>query len=99
MRALVRPNGYFRTLDPSTLSWVEGETRSCVHCGFMWIYDPGAHFKRTLGLEVSEPTARGTCLKCHGLVCARVECLQNGCKSVEQQLEELERSSNLLLVT
>lgn len=92
MKQIDRPNGYFQTWDPVSGRKIEGETRQCVHCGFMWIYNPGESFKRQLTGE-AEPVMRGKCFKCFGLVCARPECLKNGCVPLIKQIEELENAA------
>lgn len=90
---LERPNGYFQYFGPGYD--IQGETKSCVHCGFTWIYDPGASFRRKLGYII-QPKTRGTCLKCYGLVCARPQCLKKGCLPLMKQIEELEKTPLLL---
>jgi hypothetical protein len=85
---LDRANGYFQTFNEKGVR-IEGETRQCVHCSFMWIYNPGESFSKKLTGEW-KPVTRGKCLQCYGLVCARPECMKNGCKSYLQQIEELE---------
>lgn len=72
-----KPNGYFVTQDQNG-NLVEGETRQCVHCQFIWQYEPGSGH------------TRGFCLKCNGLTCARPECLKIGCNgSYEKEWELL----------
>lgn len=56
-----KPSGYFETSD----GWgvrVQGETRQCTHCQYIWTYQPGSG------------KTRGLCLSCNGLVCGRPEC-------------------------
>jgi hypothetical protein len=36
-----KPSGYFQTFDGRGLK-VEGETRQCGHCQFIWEYKPGS---------------------------------------------------------
>jgi Pyruvate/2-oxoacid:ferredoxin oxidoreductase delta subunit len=92
---LERSNGYFQTWDPVTGRKIEGETRQCVHCSFMWIYNPKNSFdKKIAGIQ---PSTRGICKKCFGLVCARPECMKNGCVSMLRQIEELENKNRILL--
>lgn len=55
-----KPSGYFETSRDGVR--IEGETRQCVHCQYMWTYVPGSG------------ATRGFCLKCNGLVCGRPEC-------------------------
>ena len=57
-----KPNGHFFTFNQHG-NRVEGETRQCCHCQFMWTYAPGSG------------TQRGWCLNCGGFICARPECL------------------------
>lgn len=97
MKKLERPNGYFQTWDPSSGRKIEGETRQCVHCAYMWIYNPMESFSRKLA---GKSITRGKCLKCFGLVCARPECMKQGCKPQAKQIEELEnahRKGHILL--
>lgn len=86
---LERANGYFETWDPVSGRRVQGETRSCVHCGFMWIYNPRESFDKKLTGEY-KPVTRGTCMHCYGLVCARPVCLKNGCVPLAKQLDLME---------
>lgn len=90
MKRLDKASGYFQTVDPTTGALIEGETRSCVHCGFMWIYDPTNEFKRKIGLTSIKPVLRGTCLNCRGLVCARDDCLKAGCVPLAKRIEDME---------
>ena len=59
-----KPSGYFSTFDERGLR-VEGETRQCAHCQFMWQYAPGSG--RRYGL----------CMCCKGIICGRAECLKD----------------------
>lgn len=93
MAGIDRPSGYFSYFDPISGKRQEGETRSCVHCGATWIYDPMASFKRKLGLTSKKPVTRGTCMKCNGLVCASPECLKAGCVNKLLKIEEIEASA------
>lgn len=97
MPATERASGYFQYFDPVTGICQEGETRTCVHCGFTWIYDPKLQIRRKLGLWTPQPKIRGTCLKCSGLVCARDECLKRDCVPVMKQIDEMEKKSALIL--
>ena len=54
------------------------ETLQCVHCGMHWDRIPGS------GIQ------RGFCLKCHGVLCGKPQCMSE-CKPFEQWLEEVER--------
>ena len=56
-----RPNGYYTTSGGDGIK-IEGETRQCVHCQFIWQHKPGS--KRRYGV----------CRHCDGLICARQEC-------------------------
>lgn len=96
MKALERPSGYFQYFDPIN-GQVQGETRQCVHCGYTWVYDPGLSMRRKLGLTTKQPTIRGTCLKCYGLVCARSECQKRGCIPIEKQIDNIEQQSKILV--
>lgn len=99
MKLIDRESGYFSTWDPLSGRKVEGETRSCVHCGFMWIYNPRESFDKKLTGEY-KPITRGKCLQCLGLVCARPECMRNGCVPLMKQIEDMEqhaRKSGLIL--
>lgn len=60
-----KPNGYLVTAD-AVGRRIERETRMCVHCQFIWEYDPFA--------EASARTIRGFCLRCFGFTCERPEC-------------------------
>ena len=64
-----KPSGYFSTFDGEGRR-IEGETRQCVHCQFVWEYKPGSGIKR------------GWCTRCNGLICARPECLEAQKKKV-----------------
>jgi hypothetical protein len=55
------PSGYFQTFDGRGVK-VEGETRQCGHCQFIWEYKPGSG--RRYGL----------CTSCNCLTCGREEC-------------------------
>ena len=57
-----KPSGYFSTSDKDGIK-IEGETRQCAHCQFLWDYVPGSGVRR------------GLCTSCNGLICARQECL------------------------
>lgn len=96
MKRLERPSGYFEFFGPQ--GKLQGETRSCVHCGFTWIYDPKAQFERQLGLRSDAPTTRGTCMKCYGLVCTRPECMAQGCRPLMARIEDMERSSGSIFL-
>lgn len=89
MKMIDRPNGYFSTWDPLTGRKLEGETRSCIHCGYMWIYSPQS-FSSMIVDGSDGRQMRGKCLKCFGLVCARPECLKNGCIPLAKQIEDME---------
>lgn len=91
MKRLDRASGYFRYFDPISGRVVEGETRQCVHCGFTWIKSPESF----TGIQASAPTqkqTRGTCLNCHGLICARPTCLRQGCRHFLAKLDDYELS-------
>lgn len=90
-----KPSGYFSYFDPLTGTRQDGETRQCVHCGATWIYDPKASLNRKLGLTSAKPKIRGTCMKCHGLVCALPECLKRGCVPMLKQIEDIETEAAL----
>lgn len=56
-----KPNGYFTTGS----DWgrqIQGETRQCVHCQFVWRYNPGSG------------DVRGYCTRHDGFVCNREQC-------------------------
>lgn len=91
MKSLERPSGYFQTWDPKTGKRIEGETRQCVHCGFMWVYNPKESFDKKLTGEY-KPIIRGKCFRCFGLVCARDECLKKGCIPQMKQIEDIEKA-------
>lgn len=97
MKLLDRESGYFQTIDPLTGRRIEGETRTCVHCGYMWIYNPRESFDKKLTGEY-KPVIRGKCLRCYGLVCARDECMKKGCMPMLAQIEEMERSDKELIL-
>lgn len=97
MRALERENGYFQTWDPVSGRRIEGETRSCVHCGFMWIYNPRDSFDKKLTGEY-KPVTRGKCLRCYGLVCAQPHCMKNGCIPLARQIEMMETPKRGILI-
>lgn len=56
-----KPNGNFRTYSDLGQK-IEGETRQCVHCQFMWNYQPGSG------------NIRGFCTRHNGFVCNRAQC-------------------------
>ncbi len=56
-----KPSGYFQTHDGRGIK-VEGESRQCGHCQFIWEYKPGSG--RRYGL----------CTSCKCMTCARDEC-------------------------
>lgn len=68
-----KPNGHFRTFD-ATGRAVEGETRQCVHCQKIWIYQPGSG------------THRGWCLNCGGFICAEAHCFAQQQRWIEEFL-------------
>jgi hypothetical protein len=80
-----KPSGYFVTSDGEGRK-IEGETRQCIHCQFVWEYGPNTpkeHLK-----------TRGYCFKHHGFICCRTECLQlyglaPTCDSFEEQQKRL----------
>lgn len=90
MKSLERPSGYFQTWDPVSGRKLEGETRACVHCRFMWIYNPKESFDRKLA---GNPIIRGKCLQCHGQVCAQPDCLAKGCVPYMKDIEEQEAAA------
>lgn len=92
MKHLERANGYFGTSDPLTGRRIEGETRSCVHCGFMWIYNPRESFDKKMTGEY-KPTTRGKCLSCYGLVCAQPHCMKLGCVPLMKQIDIMENAN------
>lgn len=55
-----KPAAYFVTGDG--IIKTEGEQHQCVHCQFLWTYQPGSG------------TRRGYCLRCDGWLCGRPEC-------------------------
>lgn len=57
-----KPAGYFVKGTSADGHTVSGESRQCVHCTYVWEYQPGSGHKR------------GFCLNCHGLLCLRPEC-------------------------
>lgn len=57
-----KPAAYFST--GNGVVNVEGEQRQCVHCQFLWTYQPGSG------------TRRGYCLHCDGFLCGREVCQQ-----------------------
>jgi|SRR5581483_5317728 len=59
-----KPSGYFETKDRDGRR-VEGETRQCGHCQFIWQYKPGSGRRS------------GLCMACNALICARPECLRD----------------------
>lgn len=65
-----RPNGFYVTSNGSGMR-IEGETRQCVHCQFIWQYKMGSGRRY------------GVCPHCDGLVCARAECLADQKKKLE----------------
>lgn len=56
-----KPNGYYVTATGEGHK-IEGESRQCVHCQFIWEYHPGSGDRR------------GYCLKCDGFLCGRQQC-------------------------
>ncbi len=97
-----RPNGYFVTWDPISGRKVEGETRQCSHCGFMWVYDPFVAMARKLGMVEGKPVVRGKCFNCFGLVCGQPACLKMGCVPQMKQIEDAEneaRNQGRILIT
>lgn len=56
-----KPNGHFRTYSDLGHK-IEGETRQCIHCQFVWNYQPGSGI------------VRGFCTRHNGFVCNRVQC-------------------------
>ncbi len=94
MKRFDRPNGYFQTWDPHTGRKIEGETRSCVHCSFTWVYNPKESFDKKLTGEY-KPVTRGKCLRCFGLVCARPGCLAKGCEPIMKQIEMIENKNRV----
>ena len=59
-----KPGGYFASADVNG-HLIEGETRQCCHCQFVWEYKPGSG------------TKRGWCLKHNGFLCGREECFRD----------------------
>lgn len=55
----------------------------CVHCGYLWVWEPGSGKRR------------GWCLKCGGFVCGHKACVQTGCVHRNQQLENMEQGRPL----
>lgn len=94
MRKLDRPSGYFQTWDDSGRK-IEGETRTCAHCAFMWIYNPRESFDKRITGEY-KPTIRGECMSCYGMVCARPQCMKMGCIPQAKQIALMEKQSLLL---
>jgi hypothetical protein len=90
-KRLERPNGYFQTFDEHGRK-IEGETRQCAHCGFMWMYNPLESFKKKLTGEY-KPVIRGKCLKCYGLTCEQPQCKRLGCVPQMKRIELMERAA------
>lgn len=70
-----KPGGYFVTGDGEGHR-VEGESRQCVHCQFIWEYRPGSG------------SVRGYCLNCDGFLCARSECFLDQKRMLELYLQQ-----------
>ena len=85
-----RPSGYIQSFDPKTFRRLEGETRQCIHCAFTWIYNPRDSFGGLVPTD-QKRTIRGKCIKCHGLVCAREECMKIPCSHYLKKIEAEER--------
>lgn len=61
-----KESGYFVTTDGDGHK-IEGETRQCIHCQYIWEYGP-----RTSKQELA---TRGYCLKCQGFICCQTDCI------------------------
>lgn len=78
-----KPNGYTVTTDADGRR-IEGETRMCIHCQFMWEYAPGSG------------TVRGFCTNCNGFVCARPECIAEQKRLVDDYLARTGRTRSCM---
>jgi hypothetical protein len=67
-----KPNGYLVTTVQGVR--LEQETRQCVHCQYMWVYNPGSG------------DTRGFCLNCGGFICGRPQCAAQQKYFIEQHL-------------
>lgn len=74
-----KPGGYFVTADGEGHK-IEGETRQCVHCQYVWEYHPGSG------------TERGYCLSCNGFLCARAQCILDQKRLCALMLEQYGRT-------
>jgi hypothetical protein len=52
---------------------------SCVHCGYVWIWETGSGRRR------------GFCMSCNGLVCGHKACVANGCVHRMRGIENMEQ--------
>lgn len=76
-----RPSGEYTIINEYG-ERAQGETLSCVHCGRMWIVQPGSGRQR------------GYCLKCGGPTCGAKDCTDR-CLPFERQLEIIEQRHRL----
>lgn len=97
-------SGHFETWDPTSGRKIEGETRSCVHCGRTWIpkqrlFDIGSNvntastFSKT-SIEMEQGAVRGYCTTCNGHVCGTPACIKAGCVPMLKKVELIEKISN-----
>lgn len=56
----------------------------CIHCGYMWEYQPGSG------------RIRGFCMKCNGFLCGRRHCRENvPCRHWLHGLDAVERGQSI----
>jgi hypothetical protein len=81
-----RPNGYFVSYDGQGRK-IEGESRQCCHCQFVWEYGPNTPKEHL--------RTRGYCFHHHGYICCRPECIKlyglaPTCDTFEEQQKRIQ---------
>lgn len=77
-----QPNGEIIYTDRTTGREAKFYTAQCIHCGLMWIVQPGSGRKR------------GYCMNCRGMLCGDQVCMTH-CRHVEGMLEDSEKKQNI----
>lgn len=71
--------GHYLETDKETGRTTTADVLCCVHCGYMWNYQPGS-MKR-----------RGFCMACNGFVCGHRACREKGCVHRHRLQEYLDK--------
>lgn len=81
-----KESGYYVTADGDGHK-IEGETRQCIHCQYLWEYGPNRP-------DPFHKTTRGYCIKHQGFICCRPDCvtkfgLAPSCTAFEDEVKAI----------